>query len=146
MSPVDEAARKLTRAVGRAATLTTEAAGAVGGAAVNGVVGGVKGAAAGAQRGLSSGSHSTPAAALTLGALGVAGLVEWPVLAAVGGAALLLRQLNRRSSTKSAPLRAVPVAAGKPAPATTSAAPRRSPQKKQTPAKRSRSSQPRAHQ
>lgn len=108
------AARKLTRAVGRAATMTTEAAGAVGGAAVNGVVGGVKGAAAGVQRGLSSGSHSTPAAALTLGALGVAGLVEWPVLAAVGGAALLLRQLNNRQATP-APTKAAPAARRKPA-------------------------------
>ena len=46
------------------------------------------------RRGIDSGSHSTPAAALTLGALGVAGLVEWPVLLAVGGGALLLRRLN----------------------------------------------------
>ena len=143
MSSVNGAARKLTQAVGRAATMTTEAAGAVGGAAVNGVVGGVKGAASGVQRGLSSGSHSTPAAALTLGALGVAGLVEWPVLAAVGGAALLLRQLNKRSTTNSAPVPAVPAT---PAKATKSAAPRRSPPKKRTPAQRSRSSEPRARQ
>lgn len=149
MSSVDGAARKLTRAVGRAATITTEAAGAVGGAAVNGVVGGVKGAASGVQQGLSSGSHSTPLAALTLGALGVAGLVEWPVLAAVGGAALLLRQLNKRSTANSAPVRAVPTASVKPAGAGTpakSAGARRSPQKKQTPAPRSRGNRPRAHQ
>ena len=125
MSSVDGAARKLTRAVGRAATMTTEAAGAVGGAAVNGVVGGVKGAAAGVQRGLSSGSHSTPAAALTLGALGVAGLVEWSVLAVVGGAALVLRQLNKRSPAKPTPaVHAVPATTGK------APGPRRSPQKK----------------
>jgi hypothetical protein len=33
---------------------------------------------------------------LALGALGVAGLVEWPVLLAVGGGALLLHRLNRK--------------------------------------------------
>lgn len=136
--------------MGRVATMTTEAAGAVGGATVNGVVGGVKGAASGVQRGLSSGSHSTPAAVLTLGALGVAGLVEWPVLAAVGGAALVLRQLNRRSAADSAPLRAVPAKAASPAKAaksttaTKSTGARRSPTKKQAPAKRSRSGQSRA--
>ena len=31
---------------------------------------------------------------MTLGALGVAGLVEWPLLLAVGGGALLLRRLS----------------------------------------------------
>ncbi|ETZ55967.1 hypothetical protein L838_0788 [Mycobacterium avium MAV_120709_2344] len=80
----------------RAASATTAAAGAVGGAAVNGVIGGVTGAAEGVKRGMNSGSHSTPAAALAFGALGVAGLVEWPVLLAVGGGALLLQRLNRK--------------------------------------------------
>jgi cell division septation protein DedD len=68
----------------------------VGGAAVNGAVGAVTGAAQGVKRGVSAGSHSTPAAALALGALGVAGLVEWPVLLAVGGGALLLSKMNRK--------------------------------------------------
>jgi hypothetical protein len=72
----------------------------VGGAAVNGIVGGVTGAAEGIKRGISSGSHSTPAAALALGALGVAGLVEWPVLLAVGGGALLLRRLGQKSEPR----------------------------------------------
>ena len=76
--------------------MTTAAAGAVGGAAVNGVVGGVTGAAEGIKRGVSEGSHSTPAAALALGALGVAGLVDWPVLLAVGGGALLLRRMSHQ--------------------------------------------------
>ena len=88
MSVVGGAVRGVGKTVSRAATVTTEAAGAVGGAAVNGVVGGVTGAAQGIKRGVSTGSHSTPAAALALGALGVAGLVEWPVLLAVGGGAL----------------------------------------------------------
>jgi hypothetical protein len=82
------------RVVTETANATTAAAGAVGGAAVNGIVGGVQGAASGIRDGLRSGSHSTPAALLTLGAVGAAGLVEWPVLAAVGGTALLARQLG----------------------------------------------------
>ncbi len=94
MGVVDGAVRNVSRTVSRAASATTAAAGAVGGAAVNGVVGAVTGAAAGVQKGIDSGSHSTPAAALTLGALGVAGLVEWPILLAVGGGALLLRRLS----------------------------------------------------
>jgi hypothetical protein len=151
MSAVDGAVRRLSRTVGRAATMTTEAAGAVGGAAVNGVVGGVSGAAAGVQRGLSNGSHSTPAAALTLGALGVVGLVEWPVLLAIGGAALALRQLNRRPDDTTKPVKATKAAPVKAAKSAKSPGPRRSsPRKKQTAAARSRSTsrgtQPRARQ
>ncbi|BBY17301.1 hypothetical protein [Mycolicibacterium litorale] len=91
------------RLVAEAANATTAAAGAVGGAAVNGIVGGVQGAASGARRGLSSGSHSTPAALLTMGAVGAAGLVEWPVLAAVGGTALLVRGLDRNGDATAEP-------------------------------------------
>jgi hypothetical protein len=83
------------RLVVRAADATTAAAGAVGGAAVNGIIGGIQGTASGVRKGLGSGSHSTPAAVLALGAIGVAGLVEWPVLLAVGGGALVLHQLGR---------------------------------------------------
>jgi hypothetical protein len=61
---------------------------------------------------MNSGSHSTPAAALAFGALGVAGLVEWPVLLAVGGSALLLQRLSRKQDTEpraaKANLKAVP--------------------------------------
>ena len=96
MSVVGGTVRSVGKTVSRAATVTTEAAGAVGGAAVNGVVGGVTGAAQGIKRGVSAGSHSTPAAALAIGALGVAGLVEWPVLLAVGGGALLLRRMSQK--------------------------------------------------
>src|SRR5690348_7418488 len=66
------------RVVGRTADATTSAAGAVGGAAINGVVGGVQGTVTGLRSGLSSGSDSTPAAILTLAAIGATGLVEWP--------------------------------------------------------------------
>jgi hypothetical protein len=85
------------RVVTQTADATTAAAGAVGGAAISGVIGGVQGAVAGIRGGLSSGSHSTPVAALTLGALGAAGLVEWPVLLAIGGSALVVHQLSSRS-------------------------------------------------
>jgi hypothetical protein len=113
MGVVNDAVRNVSRTAGRAAAATTAAAGAVGGAAVNGVVGAVTGAAAGVQKGIGSGSHSTPAAALTLGALGVAGLLEWPVVLAIGGGALLLRQLNNSHSNGSrdatvTPVKAVP--------------------------------------
>ncbi|QPG46313.1 MULTISPECIES: hypothetical protein [unclassified Rhodococcus (in: high G+C Gram-positive bacteria)] len=82
--------------VTRTAYATTSAAGAVGGAAVGGLVGSVRGALDGARSGVSSGSGSTPAAALTLAALGLTGLVEWPVVVAVGGGALAVRLLAPR--------------------------------------------------
>lgn len=81
----------------RTADATTAAAGAVSGAAVNGVIGGIQGAASGVKSGLIKGSHSTPAAVLTMAAVGAAGLVDWPVLLGVGGAALVVRQLGQRS-------------------------------------------------
>jgi hypothetical protein len=86
-----------TRVVTRTADATTAAAGAVSGAAINGIVGGVQGTATGIRNGLSAGSHSTPAALLTLGAIGATGLVEWPILLAVGGTALLVHQFARRN-------------------------------------------------
>src|SRR5271156_2212531 len=98
MGVVGGAVRNVGKTVNRAAGATTATAGAVGGAAVNGVVGGVTGAAEGIKRGISSGSHSTPAAALALGALGVAGLVEWPGVLAIGRGALLVRELNNSNT------------------------------------------------
>lgn len=86
-----------TRAVTRTADMTTAAAGAIGGAAVSGVVGGLQGVASGVRTGLNDGSRSSAAAALTLGAIGAAGLVEWPVLLTVGGAALVVHKLGQRS-------------------------------------------------
>jgi hypothetical protein len=88
------------RVISRTADATTAAAGALGGAAVGGVIGGLQGTATGLKNGLSSGSHSTPAAALTLAAIGAAGLVEWPVLLAVGGTALVVHQLSHQSDGK----------------------------------------------
>lgn len=137
MGVVDGAVHNVSRAVTRAASATTAAAGAVGGAAVNGVAGAVTGAAAGVQRGIDSGSHSTPAAALTLGALGVAGLVEWPLLLAVGGGALLIRRLGKSHTDQ--PGRPANIAAVK---STNSARPGKTPAKK-TPARQSRTAQSR---
>src|ERR1700728_1795053 len=103
MGVVGGAVRNTGKTVNRAADATTAAAGAVGGAAVNGIVGAVTGAAEGIKRGINSGSHSTPAAALAIGALGVAGLVEWPVLLAVGGGALLLSKMQRKPQAPARP-------------------------------------------
>ncbi|HUO39921.1 MAG TPA: hypothetical protein VMU34_19695 [Mycobacterium sp.] len=91
MKPLEGA----VRVVANTANAATAAAGAVGGAAVNGVIGGVQGTAQGIRKGLSDGSHSTPAAALTLAALGAAGLVEWPVLLTIGGGMLIIRHLTK---------------------------------------------------
>jgi hypothetical protein len=98
----------------------------------------VTGAAAGVQKGIDSGSHSTPAAALTLGALGVAGLVEWPILLVVGGGALLLRRMS--NSRSDGPVASVTPVKAAPAKSTSSARPRK------TPAKRTPARQPRAAQ
>ncbi|MDV7354524.1 hypothetical protein R4282_16105 [Rhodococcus oxybenzonivorans] len=83
-------ARVVTGA-GEAAVATV---GAVGGATVGSVVGSLRGTAEGAMEGARYGSHSTPAALLTLGAVGTVGLVEWPLVLAAGGTALVLRQLT----------------------------------------------------
>jgi hypothetical protein len=99
------------RVITQTADATTAAAGAVGGAAVSGVVGGVQGTVSGIRNGISSGSRSTPAAAMTLGALGAAGLVEWPVLLTVGGAALVVHHLSRRSDGRPARASVTPLRA-----------------------------------
>lgn len=95
MNVVSGTARVATGA-GEAATATF---GAVGGAAVGVLVGGMKGAAVGAAEGARRGSHSTPAAVLTMGAVAVTGVVQWPIVAAVGGAALVLDQLKLGTRT-----------------------------------------------
>lgn len=86
-------------AIARTADAATATAGAVGGAVVTGAIGAVEGTAAGVKNGLKTGSRSTPTAALTLAAIGVAGLVDWPVLLA-GGAALAIHVLNRSNRTQ----------------------------------------------
>ncbi|OBF92953.1 hypothetical protein A5791_13620 [Mycobacterium sp. 852002-51163_SCH5372311] len=132
MSVVGGAVRNVGRTVNRAASATTAAAGAVGGAAINGVVGGVKGAAEGIQRGIGSGSKSTPAAALAIAALGVTGIVEWPILLAVGGGALVLRKLGEKPQEPQPPTQ-TRLASVPDKPAAEKAAPRKTAAK--TPAK-----------
>jgi hypothetical protein len=102
------------RVVTKTADATTAAAGAVGGAAINGVIGGVQGTAAGLRNGLSNGSQSPAAAALTLAAVGTAGLVEWPIVLAVGGTALVVHQLNQRSGQVETAAERAPVSAQEP--------------------------------
>ena len=89
--------RDTLRIASRTADASIAAAGAVGGATVNVVVGSVQGTVGGVRSGLSSGSRATPAAALTLAAIGAAGLVEWPVLLPVGATVLGVHYLTHRS-------------------------------------------------
>ena len=104
MNPISmDPVRTAFRGLSKAADTGTAAAGAVGGAVINGMAGGVKGAATGVRAGLDTGSRSPAAAALTLGAIGAAGLVEWPLLVTVGGAALVVHQLNQRNGGDAAP-------------------------------------------
>ena len=84
------------RGVVRTADATTATAGAIGGAVVTGALGAVESAAAGVKNGVKRGGHSPVAAALTLAAIGAVGLVEWPIVVGVGGAALLIHQLGQR--------------------------------------------------
>jgi hypothetical protein len=140
--------RGAARVVARTAEAATAAAGAVGGAAVNGVIGGLQGTANGIKNGLSSGSHSTPAAVLTLGAIGAAGLVEWPVLLGIGGTALVVRQLNQRTRGTPSPTAKPTLSAVSDEPrkrSRTSAASRRAPAKaaKARPAKAAKTTAPR---
>jgi hypothetical protein len=89
--------RETLHVASRTVDASVAAAGAVAGAAVNGVVGGVQGVVGGVQSGLSKGSRSIPAAALTVAAVGAAGLVEWPVLLPIGATVLAVHYLTHRS-------------------------------------------------
>jgi len=86
------------RGVIRTADTATTTAGAVGGAVVSGALGAIQGAATGVKNGVQRGGNSSVAAALTIAAVGVVGLVEWPVLVGVGGAALLIHKLGQQRS------------------------------------------------
>src|ERR1700758_923252 len=99
--------RATLRVASRTVDASAAAAGAVGGAAVNGAVGGVQGVVGGVQSGLSKGSRSIPAAALTVAAVGLAGLVEWPVLLPIGATVLGVHYLSHRSGGKRASTRRV---------------------------------------
>ena len=121
----------VVRTADRAFGVVVATAGAAGGAVVNGVVGGVTGVATGVRDGIDNGRHSTPAAMLTLGLLGAAGVVEWPLLVGVGVTAVVLRQL--RSSDQDA---AEQSAAARPVKKSSPAKAASAKPKKATPAKR----------
>jgi hypothetical protein len=91
------------RVVAGAGDAATATLGAIGGAAIGSVVGTVKGAGEGAVEGARRGSHSTPAAVMTMGAVALTGVVEWPLVAAAGGTALLLHQLKPDQGKTEAP-------------------------------------------
>ena len=103
MMIVDEA----TRVVRGVADATTTVAGAVGSGVIGGVTGGIRGSAEGVRDGIRAGSSSTPTAVLTMAAVGAAGLVEWPVLLAVGGTALVLHEWDRKSGRTDREVKAV---------------------------------------
>ncbi|MQP34195.1 hypothetical protein GEO20_19855 [Rhodococcus erythropolis] len=103
MMIVDEA----TRVVRGVADATTTVAGAVGGGVIGGVTGGIRGTTEGVRDGIRAGSSSTPTAVLTMAAVGAAGLVEWPVLLAVGGTALVLHEWDRKSARPDRAVKAV---------------------------------------
>jgi len=100
----------------------------------------VQGTVTGLKTGLSNGSTSTPAAVLTLAAIGATGLVDWPLLLGVGGAALVLHQLNQRNGESDTPRTAADTE-----PKTTATAPRarRRASTKPRPAKKTSSAAPR---
>ena len=131
MDIVGGAARVITQT----ADAATAAAGAVSGAAINGVIGGVQGTASGIRNGLSRGSRSTPAAALTVGVLGAAGIVEWPLLLTIGGTALVVHQLSRRSEGQSLPVAPTPLRAVADGAAPRKSAARKSAARKSAPGK-----------
>jgi hypothetical protein len=83
------------RATEDVATATTATAGAAVGATIGAAVGALGGGLRGAAAGIATGARSEPAAVVGLAAVGAAGLVEWPLVLAVGGTALALRQLRR---------------------------------------------------
>ncbi len=113
----------ITRTTGTLVTATTSAgaavagsatatAGALAGGAVGAGLGAMRGAGEGIVEGAKRGSRSTPAAALTAVVLGAAGIVEWPVLLAAGGTALLMNRLTRHPDTPGTRTPSKPVTAG----------------------------------
>jgi len=85
-----------TTSAARAVTAaTTSAAGATRGAALGAGLGAARGAADGLRDGAERGSRSAPAAALTVTALTVTGILDWPLVLAAGGTAFLVNRLTQ---------------------------------------------------
>ena len=92
--------------VGNSASAAVGAVGAVGGATAGAVLGASRGLASGAVAGASAGAKSNTAAVIGLAAVGATGIVVWPVLIAIGGSALALRQLSQHTPGDESPARA----------------------------------------
>jgi len=86
----------VTTVAGSAVSATSSVAGATSGAAIGGGVGALRGGVQGAFGGAERGTHSTLAMVTTGVALGITGIVDWPLLLVVGGVAAVL---NRRNNT-----------------------------------------------
>ena len=98
--------------VGALAAAAKNTAGAVSGAAVGGSLGAVRGTTQGAAHGAVRARHSTAAAALTVAAVGAAGLIEWPVLLLAAGTAVTLDKVINRSPTATPDPRFADIARG----------------------------------
>ncbi len=103
----------LTRRVGRDAVLAvTGGVAALSGAATGAVEGAVTGATQGAKDAGGSGPRLPRLAAVVVAAIGVAGVLEWPVLALGGVAALVLGQQHDTAAPAGVPTRAAPAPSG----------------------------------
>lgn len=93
----------ITGTAGTLAGATTALAGAVGGAAIGGTIGALRGTAEGVVHGAESGRRSTPALVLTAAALGITGVLDWPLLLAAGGTAYAVDRFTRNPPTEKVP-------------------------------------------
>jgi len=98
----------ITHTTSRLADATTSAAGAASDAALGTTLGALRGAADGVREGAEKGSRSPTAAALTSVALAATGILDWPLLLAAGGTALLLTQLSPHPDTQTLDSAATP--------------------------------------
>jgi len=112
MATLSQAARITKDAANAARSTVTGVADAV----VGGTVGAATGAVHGAAEGLDLPGASTPVIIVTLAALGagIAGLIEWPVLAVAAGTALVVKQLRGRQPSPAQPVRRTEGAAATP--------------------------------
>jgi len=112
----------LTRRVGQdAAVAVTGGAAALSGAATGAAEGAVNGATQGASHARGSGPRSPALAALVVAAIGVTGVIEWPVLALGSVAALVLGQRRDKPAITPMSTQAAPASSAGPSTASTAA-------------------------
>jgi len=100
--------RAATRTAGAVGTATA----AVGSATLHGVVGGVAGTVTGVREGWADSRTRSAPAALTVVAIGTLGLVEWPLMLAIGATVLAAQRLARLPARlRAQPSAAAPVSA-----------------------------------